>query len=212
MQRGTGDCRIPRSWPRPASPGCGPAAAAEVLVICLGKGRVRGAAAAVVASASVNTGQQLGGSIGTLCSTRWPPPARPRHLTAHLSARTLAGGKPGVSLVRVAQVHGYTTAFWWACAIFCFGAVVAAVLFRWGPLATQGQRAAAKSAGTGAQGSPRRAQSRVEFPGTTPGRVKLGRDVLRRDVLSRGCRSGGCCAGGRCAGGRGRQRPFRGPG
>ena len=114
-----------------------------------------------VASASVNTGQQLGGSIGTSLLNTVAASATAAYLTAHLSARTLAGGQPGVSLVRVAQVHGYTTAFWWAFAIFCFGAVVAAVLFRWGPLATQGQRAVAESAGPQAQGSP--------APGAVPG-------------------------------------------
>jgi len=114
-----------------------------------------------VASASVNTGQQLGGSIGTSLLNTVAASATAAYLTAHLSARTLAGGQPGVSLVRVAQVHGYTTAFWWAFVIFCFGAVVAAVLFRWGPLATQGQRAAAESAGPQAQGSP--------APGAVPG-------------------------------------------
>ena len=114
-----------------------------------------------VASASVNTGQQLGGSIGTSLLNTVAASATAAYLTAHLSARTLAGGQPGLSLVRVAQVHGYTTAFWWASAIFCFGAVVAAVLFRWGPLATQGQRAAAEPVGAGAQGSPE--------PGAVPG-------------------------------------------
>ena len=114
-----------------------------------------------VASASVNTGQQLGGSIGTSLLNTVAASATAAYLTAHLSARTLAGGKPSVSMVRVAQVHGYTTAFWWASAIFCFGAVVAAVLFRWGPLATQGQRVAAESVGAGAQGSPE--------PGAVPG-------------------------------------------
>jgi EmrB/QacA subfamily drug resistance transporter len=114
-----------------------------------------------VASASVNTGQQLGGSIGTSLLNTVAASATAAYLTAHLGARTLAGGQPGVSLVRVAQVHGYTTAFWWASAIFCFGAVVAAVLFRWGPLATQGQRPAAESVGAGAQGSPE--------PGAVPG-------------------------------------------
>ena len=114
-----------------------------------------------VASASVNTGQQLGGSIGTSLLNTVAASATAAYLTARLSARTLAGGKPGVSLVRVAQVHGYTTAFWWAFAIFCFGAVVAAVLFRWGPLATQGKRAAAETAGPQAQGSP--------APGAVPG-------------------------------------------
>jgi len=114
-----------------------------------------------VASASVNTGQQLGGSIGTSLLNTVAASATAAYLTAHLSARTLTGGQPGVSLVRVAQVHGYTTAFWWAFAIFCFGAVVAAVLFRWGPLATQGKRAAAETAGPQAQGSP--------APGAVPG-------------------------------------------
>jgi hypothetical protein len=100
------DSAVLAAAPRPA--GCGPAAAAEVLVICLGKGGARGAADA-----------------------------------------------------GVAQVHGYTTAFWWASAIFCFGAVVAAVLFRWGPLATQGQPGAVESVGAKAQGFPE--------PGAVPG-------------------------------------------
>ena len=136
-----------------------------------------------VASASVNTGQQLGGSIGTSLLNTVAASATAAYLTAHLSARTLSGGKPSVSMVRVAQVHRYTTAFWWASAIFCFGAVVAAVLFRWGPLATQGQRAAAESAGARARVLPSRARSRVELLGTTPGRGEAGWDVLRRDVL-----------------------------
>jgi hypothetical protein len=83
------------------------------------------------------------------------------YLAAHLSPRSLVGGKPSFSLVRAAQVHGYTTAFWWASAIFCVGAVVAAVLFRWGPLATAGQPVAAESVDAGAQGSPE--------PGAVPG-------------------------------------------
>ena len=69
-----------------------------------------------VASASVNTGQQLGGSIGTSLLNTLAASATAAYLTAHLSARTAAGGQPGISLVRVAQVHGYTTAFWWASA------------------------------------------------------------------------------------------------
>ena len=55
---------------------------------------------------------------------------------------------------QVAQVHGYTTAFWWACAIFCFGAVVAAVLFRRGPLATQGRRAGRTPSAPGRRAFP----------------------------------------------------------
>ena len=96
-----------------------------------------------VASASVNTGQQLGGSIGTSLLNTVAASATAAYLTAHLTARTLIGGKPSLALVRVAQVHGYTNAFWWAFGIFCFGAVVAAGLFRRGPLAAQGQPVAA---------------------------------------------------------------------
>ena len=50
-----------------------------------------------VASASVNTGQQLGGSIGTSLLNTVAASATAAYLTAHLSARTLSGGKPSVS-------------------------------------------------------------------------------------------------------------------
>ena len=70
----------------------------------------------------------------------------------------------GPGLTTHALVHGYTTAFWWGVGIFTFGAVVAAVLFRWGPLASQGQpvppvQAGATDAAT--RGSPE--------PGVIPG-------------------------------------------
>ena len=114
-----------------------------------------------VASASVNTGQQLGGSIGTSLLNTVAAGATAAYLTAHISPRTLVGGKPGPSLVSVALVHGYTTAFWWAAGIFGCGAVVAAVLFRWGPLARQGQLVRADAVGAAPQGSPE--------PGVIPG-------------------------------------------
>jgi hypothetical protein len=114
-----------------------------------------------VASASVNTGQQLGGSIGTSLLNTVAASATAAYVTAHLSPGTLAGGKPAPALIQVAQVHGYTTAFWWAFGIFCFGAVVAAGLFRRGPLAAQGRPVAAEPAAAGAQGSPE--------PGVIPG-------------------------------------------
>ena len=117
-----------------------------------------------VASASVNTGQQLGGSIGTSLLNTVAAGATAAYLTAHISRGTLAGGRPGPALTTVGLVHGYTTAFWWGVAIFAFGAVVAAALFRWGPLAPGGQPVPADRAGvTGAaaQGSPE--------PGVIPG-------------------------------------------
>jgi predicted MFS family arabinose efflux permease len=116
-----------------------------------------------VASASVNTGQQLGGSIGTSLLNTLAASATASYLVTHLSPRTLVGGKPASSLVTQALVHGYTTAFWWACGIFVFGAVVAGVLFRWGPLSRQGLAVPASAAGTAAQGIP------ADQPGVVPG-------------------------------------------
>jgi EmrB/QacA subfamily drug resistance transporter len=70
-----------------------------------------------VASALVNTGQQIGGSIGTaLLST----------LAATAAAAHLGHGPAA------AAVQGYTTAFWWAAAIFAGGAVLCGLLLRGG--------------------------------------------------------------------------------
>jgi EmrB/QacA subfamily drug resistance transporter len=90
-----------------------------------------------VASASVNTGQQLGGSIGTSLLNTIAASATTAYLTAHVSPRTLTHGRPSPALTGQALIHGYITAFWWAAAIFLCGAVVAAAAFRWGPLVKQ---------------------------------------------------------------------------
>jgi EmrB/QacA subfamily drug resistance transporter len=74
-----------------------------------------------VASAMVNTMQQIGGSIGTaLLST----------LAASAAADRLAEAvtRPDAALVAQAAVHGYTTAFWWAAGIFGVGAVICSAL------------------------------------------------------------------------------------
>ena len=72
-----------------------------------------------VASAMVNTMQQVGGSIGTaLLST----------IAASATTGALAGGAQSQELVSAAAVHGYTTAFWWAAAIFATGAVLCTAL------------------------------------------------------------------------------------
>jgi hypothetical protein len=42
----------------------------------------------------------------------------------------LAGKAASPGLVADAAVHGYTTAFWWAAAIFGIGAVVCGLLLR----------------------------------------------------------------------------------
>jgi EmrB/QacA subfamily drug resistance transporter len=74
-----------------------------------------------VASAMVNTTQQVGGSIGTaLLST----------LAASAVTSQLAGlaGRPGPADLARAAVHGYTTAFWWAAGLYLGGAVLCTVL------------------------------------------------------------------------------------
>ncbi len=83
-----------------------------------------------VASASVNTGQQLGGSVGTALLNTIAASA----VASYLASHTFHGLGPPGNLRALALVHGYTTAFWWSAAIFAFGAVVAGSLFRWGPL------------------------------------------------------------------------------
>ena len=74
-----------------------------------------------VASAMVNTMQQIGGSIGTALLSTLAASA----VTSDLAA---AAGRPDAALAARAAVHGYTTAFWWAAAIFAFGAVVCTAL------------------------------------------------------------------------------------
>jgi EmrB/QacA subfamily drug resistance transporter len=68
-----------------------------------------------VASALVNTGQQVGGSIGTaLLST----------LAASAASSFASGSRPSAELVAQAAVHGYTTAFVWSAAIFAIGGLI----------------------------------------------------------------------------------------
>ncbi|HEX5783044.1 MAG TPA: MFS transporter [Solirubrobacteraceae bacterium] len=72
-----------------------------------------------VASAMVNTSQQVGGSIGTaLLST----------LAVSATSDFIATNGPSAQ----AAVEGYVTAFWWAAAIFAVGAVVTGALLRSG--------------------------------------------------------------------------------
>jgi EmrB/QacA subfamily drug resistance transporter len=87
-----------------------------------------------VASASVNTGQQLGGSVGTALLNTVAASATASYIAAHLSPRTLTHGGPSHELIGLALVHGYSTAMSVSAGIFAGGAVVAGLLLRWGPL------------------------------------------------------------------------------
>ena len=91
-----------------------------------------------VASATLNTGQQIGGSIGTSLLNTIFASAVAHYLTSHLSAATLVHGHPAPSLAGMSLIHGYTTAFWVAAAIFGVGAVICGTLFRFGPLRAPG--------------------------------------------------------------------------
>ncbi len=83
-----------------------------------------------VASASVNTGQQLGGSIGTALLNTIFANAVASYAVAH--ARTFAG--PRQLLQATAYVHGYQTAFWWCTGLFLAAAVIGGTLMRRGAL------------------------------------------------------------------------------
>ena len=87
-----------------------------------------------VASAVLNTGQQTGGSIGTSLLNTLAASATASYLASRLSPGTLVHGRPGPQLVTLSLVHRYTTAFWWAAAIFAGGAVICGTSLRWGPL------------------------------------------------------------------------------
>jgi hypothetical protein len=86
-----------------------------------------------VASASVNTGQQLGGSIGTALLNTIAAGATTGYIAAHIAA---AGHSPAAlrAVTAAGLVHGYTTVFWWCVGIFVGGAILCGSLMRSGPL------------------------------------------------------------------------------
>jgi EmrB/QacA subfamily drug resistance transporter len=96
-----------------------------------------------VASATLNVGQQLGGSIGTALLNTIATSAAASYLDSHLSPAIAASPQAGRALQAAAVVHGYTTAFWWTAGIFAAGAIACGALLRRGPLAGQVQAAPA---------------------------------------------------------------------
>ena len=87
-----------------------------------------------VASATLNTGQQIGGSIGTSLLNTIFASSVAGYLASRLSPATLVHGRPAPSLIEQAQVHGYTAGFWWAAGIFAVSALICGTLLRRGPL------------------------------------------------------------------------------
>jgi EmrB/QacA subfamily drug resistance transporter len=79
-----------------------------------------------VASAMVNTSQQIGGTVGAAALST---------ISIAAMAGYLANRAPsGPDAQAAAAVHGYAAAFWFNCALFLVGAILTAMLLRSGPL------------------------------------------------------------------------------
>ncbi|HEU4758217.1 MAG TPA: MFS transporter [Agromyces sp.] len=75
-----------------------------------------------VASATVNTSQQVGGSIGTALLNTLAATAATDYVASHTP--------PTEQVLADAAIHSYAVAYWWGAAFFAFGAVLAALVFR----------------------------------------------------------------------------------
>lgn len=91
-----------------------------------------------VASAMVNTSQQVGGSIGTALLNTIAATATTAYLTAHVP--------PSPEVIRDGTIAGFSAAFLWSAVFFAVGAVTAAALFR-----TKADTAARAAARAGAE-------------------------------------------------------------
>ena len=77
-----------------------------------------------VASATVNTMQQVGGSVGTALFNTLAASAAASYLAAHRTTQSPA------LLAANSSLHSYTTAFWLAAGVFIGGAVITALVLR----------------------------------------------------------------------------------
>lgn len=75
-----------------------------------------------VASATVNTSQQVGGSVGTALLNTLAATAATDYVATHLPATP--------EVMAQAAVESYAVAYWWGAGFFACGAVLAALLFR----------------------------------------------------------------------------------
>jgi hypothetical protein len=116
-----------------------------------------------VASATVNTMQQNGGSIG---------PALLSTLAASATSSYAASHATATDAMAQAAAHGYTTAFWWSAAIFAAGAIVSGL--------PNPARDAASRPGRRARPRPQT----LHTPGLASGR---GRRRVRSQELLRTC-------------------------
>jgi hypothetical protein len=77
-----------------------------------------------VASAAVNTMQQVGGSIGTALLNTLAATAAASYVSSHV------GHAPVALLQAGAQLHSFTLTFWVSAAIFAVGGVVVGLILR----------------------------------------------------------------------------------
>jgi sugar phosphate permease len=87
-----------------------------------------GADDAGVASAVINTMQQIGGSIGVALFNTMAAGAVTTYLADHPAG--------GPQVLAAAGVHGYSVAYWWAAGVFAAGAATTLALYRSGPVET----------------------------------------------------------------------------
>ncbi|MFC9584627.1 MFS transporter [Streptomyces yangpuensis] len=84
-----------------------------------------------VASAMVNTSQQVGGAIGTALLNTIAASATTAYLTDH-AAEAAAGGAAAQLVQAQAMVEGYASAIWWAVGILAASAAIALTLINTG--------------------------------------------------------------------------------
>jgi hypothetical protein len=79
-----------------------------------------------VASAMVNTSQQVGGAIGTALLNTIAASATTSYIADHIGS---AGSRSGAQMVQLqGMVHGYTNAIWFAVGMLVLAAVIVMVL------------------------------------------------------------------------------------
>jgi EmrB/QacA subfamily drug resistance transporter len=76
-----------------------------------------------VTSATVNTSQQVGGSIGTALLNTIATTSTATYVTAHLT-----NPSDRTRVVREGVVHGYTVAIWWAAGIMLLAGLIAGLM------------------------------------------------------------------------------------
>ncbi|MGW1586839.1 DHA2 family efflux MFS transporter permease subunit [Streptomyces sp. NPDC002386] len=76
-----------------------------------------------VTSATVNTSQQVGGSIGTALLNTIATTSSAAYITAHLR-----GPATKAAVVPAGVVHGYTVAIWWAAGVMLLAGLVAGLM------------------------------------------------------------------------------------